>query len=167
MRRFHGVQEKDLGGAIQIEKDCGASVLSCFSPVLLFATPWTVTHQGPLSIEFSRQDYWSGLPFLSAGIFLTQGSNLGLIHCRQSLDYCPNHQGLQYWSAKWWGDENTRIVGGEFKEIKIQVNSYIHSVASVLPFLPALLPSLPLFLYLVGVISELCGSGSIWRLKFS
>ena len=95
-RRFHGVQEKDLGGAIQIEKDCGASVLICFSPVLLFATPWTVTHQGPLSIEFSRQEQWSGLPFLSAGIFLTQGSNLGPIHCRQSLDYCPNHQGLQY-----------------------------------------------------------------------
>ena len=28
-----------------------------------FATPWTVTHQAPLSIEFSSQEYWSGLPF--------------------------------------------------------------------------------------------------------
>ena len=30
--------------------------------VRLFATPWTVTHQAPLSMGFSRQEYWSGLP---------------------------------------------------------------------------------------------------------
>ena len=35
--------------------------------VWLFATPWTVAHQAPLFIGFSRQDYWSGLPFPSAG----------------------------------------------------------------------------------------------------
>ena len=29
----------------------------------LFATPWTVACQAPLSVEFSRQEYWSGLPF--------------------------------------------------------------------------------------------------------
>ena len=29
----------------------------------LFKTPWTVAHQGPLSVGFSRQEYWSGLPF--------------------------------------------------------------------------------------------------------
>ena len=33
------------------------------SQVQLFATPWTVTCQAPLSMEFSRQEYWSGLPF--------------------------------------------------------------------------------------------------------
>ena len=33
----------------------------------LFATPWTVAHQAPLSIGFSRQEYWSGLPFYSPG----------------------------------------------------------------------------------------------------
>ena len=32
------------------------------SHVLLFATPWTVAHQAPLSLGFSRQEYWSGLP---------------------------------------------------------------------------------------------------------
>ena len=32
-----------------------------FSPVWLFATPWTVALQAPLSMEFSRQEYWSGL----------------------------------------------------------------------------------------------------------
>ena len=32
-------------------------------PVQLFATPWTIAHQVPLPMEFSRQEYWSGLPF--------------------------------------------------------------------------------------------------------
>ena len=36
-------------------------MLSHFSPVQLFATPWTVAHQAPLSMGFSRQEYWSGL----------------------------------------------------------------------------------------------------------
>ena len=35
-------------------------VLRHSSPVQLFATPWTVTHQAPLSVRFSRQEYWSG-----------------------------------------------------------------------------------------------------------
>ena len=37
------------------------------SRVQLFATPWTVAHQAPPSMEFSRQEYWSGLPFPSPG----------------------------------------------------------------------------------------------------
>ena len=37
------------------------------SRVWLFGTPWTVAHQAPPSIEFSRQEYWSGLPFPSPG----------------------------------------------------------------------------------------------------
>ena len=37
------------------------------SRVQLFATPWTVAHQAPLSMGFSRQEYWSGLPFPSPG----------------------------------------------------------------------------------------------------
>ena len=41
-----------------------AQSLSC---VWLFATPWTVAHQAPLSMGCSRQEYWSGLPFPSPG----------------------------------------------------------------------------------------------------
>ena len=37
------------------------------SRVPLFATPWTVAYQAPLSMRFSRQEYWSGLPFPSPG----------------------------------------------------------------------------------------------------
>ena len=37
-------------------------MLSCFNQVQLFVTPWTIAHQALLSMEFSRQEYWSGLP---------------------------------------------------------------------------------------------------------
>ena len=37
------------------------------SRIQLFATPWTVAYQAPLSVEFSRQEYWSGLPYPSPG----------------------------------------------------------------------------------------------------
>ena len=38
------------------------NVHGCFSHVQLFAMLWTVAHQAPLSMAFSRQEYWSGLP---------------------------------------------------------------------------------------------------------
>ena len=44
-----------------------ACMLSWSSPVQLFVTPWTVAHQAPLSMEFSKQEYWSGLSFPSPG----------------------------------------------------------------------------------------------------
>ena len=37
------------------------------SHVQLFATPWTVARKAPVSMEFSRQEFWSGLPFPSPG----------------------------------------------------------------------------------------------------
>ena len=40
-------------------------VLSCFSHIQLFGNPWTVAQQAPLSMGFSRQEYWNGLPFPS------------------------------------------------------------------------------------------------------
>ena len=44
-----------------------ACMLSHFSSVHLFAPQWTVAHQAPLSIAFSKQEYWSELPFPSPG----------------------------------------------------------------------------------------------------
>ena len=49
------------------------------SRVQLFVTSWTVASQGPLSMEFSRQEYWNELPFPLQGIFPIQGSNPGLL----------------------------------------------------------------------------------------
>ena len=45
-------------------------VLNC---VWLFAALWTIAHQAPLSMEFSRQEYWSGVPFPSLGDLLDPG----------------------------------------------------------------------------------------------
>ena len=41
--------------------------VTSLSHVRLFATPWTIAHQAPLSMGFSGQEYWSGLPFPSPG----------------------------------------------------------------------------------------------------
>ena len=51
-----------------------------------------IAFQAPLSMGFSRQEYWSRLPCSSPGYLLTQGLNLGLLHCRQIL-YHPSPQG--------------------------------------------------------------------------
>ena len=48
-------------------KTCWKVKVKSLSHVRLFATPWTVAHQAPLSMGFSRQEYWSGLPFPSPG----------------------------------------------------------------------------------------------------
>ena len=55
------------------------------SHVQLFATPWTVAHQAPLFMGFSRQEYWSGLPCPPPGDPPEPGIELGLLHCRQIL----------------------------------------------------------------------------------
>ena len=41
--------------------------MKSLSPVQLFATPWTIACQAPSSVGFSRQEYWSGLPFPPPG----------------------------------------------------------------------------------------------------
>ena len=43
------------------------SEVKSLSRVQLFATPWTVAHQAPPSMGFSRQEYWSGVPWPSPG----------------------------------------------------------------------------------------------------
>ena len=54
----------------------------------LFVTSWTVAHQAPLFMGFSRQEYWSGLPCPPPGHL----PNPGLLHCRRIL-YRLSHQG--------------------------------------------------------------------------
>ena len=48
-------------------------MLNHFSCVQLFAAPWTVAHQAPLFMGFSRQEYWSGLPFPPLGYLPNPG----------------------------------------------------------------------------------------------
>ena len=55
---IHGRLNKLTGNAISLWSE--VKLLSCVWP---FANPWTGAHQAPPSMEFSRQEYWSGLPF--------------------------------------------------------------------------------------------------------
>ena len=62
--------KEDMQRADKYMKICSTSyviVLSRFHHVRLFATPWTIEHQAPLSMGFPRQEYWSGLPLPSPG----------------------------------------------------------------------------------------------------
>ena len=52
-------------------KSC-AQLLRC---VRVFVTPWTVAHQAPMSMEFSRQEHWSGLLFPSPVDLLDSGTS--------------------------------------------------------------------------------------------
>ena len=56
----------------------GDTSLSC---VQLFPTEWTVAHQAPLSMGFSRQAYWSGMPFLSPGALIHSGIKSSSASC--------------------------------------------------------------------------------------
>ena len=67
-------------------------MLSCFSHVRLsFTTPWTVTFQAPLSMGFSRQEYWSGLPCPPPDDLPNPGINLP----NPGLPHLPS----EYWSG--------------------------------------------------------------------
>ena len=44
---------------------CGKESVKLLSRVRLFVTPWTAAYKAPPSMEFSRQENWSGLPFTS------------------------------------------------------------------------------------------------------
>ena len=65
-------------------------MLSHFSHVHLCETLWTVAHQAPLSMEFSRQQYWSGLPFPSPGDLPDPGIESGSLAFQ--ADSLPSEQ---------------------------------------------------------------------------
>ena len=68
---------------VQFSYPCVAEWLNAqlLSHVWLFASPWTVAHQAPLSSGFSRQEYWSGLPFPPPGDLPQPGiESASLVH---------------------------------------------------------------------------------------
>ena len=89
---------------------CCCSVLS---HVWLLWLHGLVAHQATLSTGFSRQEYWSGCHFLlMQGIFLTQESNPGLLHCRQTL-YQLSYEGIPH--AMWYGQKIKEILKNSLK----------------------------------------------------
>ena len=100
------------------------------SHVQLFVTPWTIAPWAPLSMGFSRQESCHAL---LQGIFSTQGSNLGLPHCRQNL-YHSSHQGSPFTQNKqakfllvggyYWGESRSSILGAAQAYLEILWPSY-------------------------------------------
>ena len=86
----------DLAQSFDLKKVALDNVkVKSLSLVQLFATPWTVAYQAPLSMEFSRQEYWSGFPFPSPGNLPDPGLEPTSTACRQTL-YRLSHQGSQH-----------------------------------------------------------------------
>ena len=81
---INSIQGRLRALALRLERTSACFVVPCLA-VSDSGTSRTAARQAPLSLGFPRQEYWSGLPFLLQGIFLTQGSNLGLLHGRQIL----------------------------------------------------------------------------------
>ena len=59
--------KQNMTSALLVSSYGDCAVLRCFSRVQLFATPWTIARQAPLSVGFSRQEYRSGWQFLYPG----------------------------------------------------------------------------------------------------
>ena len=88
-------------------------VLTRMCACALFATSWAATYQAPQSMEFSRQEYWSGLPFLPQGVFPTQGSNLCLLHLLHwQADSLPLYHLGNPVSQDWWTYLTPRLAVG-------------------------------------------------------
>ena len=63
-----------------MDVDSGVCVYVCVHSVMFdSAIPWTVIHQAPLSVGFSRQEYWRGLPFPTPGVDSGRDGQRGLL----------------------------------------------------------------------------------------
>ena len=67
-------------GCVLVFLSCMPCMRSCLSSVWLLATLWTVAYQAPLSMEFFRQEYWSGLPYPPPGDLPNPGIKPSLLH---------------------------------------------------------------------------------------
>ena len=72
-------------------------------------TPWTVARQPPLSMEFSRQEYWSGLPFPSGDL-----SDLGI---KPESPVSPALQADSLLLSHWGSHIRTRLFKGELEDV--------------------------------------------------
>ena len=113
------------------------SLLRHFSRVQLCVcpTPWTVAHQAPLSMRFSRQEYWSGLLWTPLGDLSNAGIELDLLHCRQ-IPYCwvtgkpqNNHSGVNHFIGLMRGPKN---VLNAFRKVLDTIGVLLVSSSSII-----------------------------------
>ena len=107
------------------------------SCVQAFTTPGTVAHRAPPSMGFSRQEYWSGLPFPPPGVFPSQGQNLlHLLHWQAGsspteppgkLSHLP-----QFFDLEMLGTHKTQVLGASFMKTESKRCSQGGQTAGVL-----------------------------------
>ena len=121
-------------------------VLSHFAPVLLFVTPWTVAkslsrvrffvtpwtiaHQAPPSMEFSRQEYWSELPFPSPGDLPDPGIEPARVSCIAGRHYTV-WASQEYWSCHFLSRSSS-----QYRSQSSVCYVYLHWQAGSLPLAP-------------------------------
>ena len=112
-------------------------MLSCFIHVQFFTTLWSIAYQAPLSMGFSRQEYWSGLPFPLLGGFSQP-------RCRIQASYisCIGRQVLYHW----WHLGSPATL---FQNLQpLQIFLLLQSLLLCLAFLSSCILSLVAFVYL-------------------
>ena len=127
-------------------------VLSRFSPVWLFATLWTVAHQAPLSMGFSRQEYWSGLPCPPPGVVPDPGiGSMSPVSPALQADSLPlSHWGSPMYMHKyryigsiikgWWKlcwDKNLAVADCIFQRWLETLSSYPTCSSAMWPCKPS------------------------------
>ena len=115
---------------------------SLLSLVWLFETPWTaIAHEASLPMEFSDKNTGVGCHSFLQGIFLTQGLNMGLLHCRQFL-YWLSYQRSPM--LQWVYIEAQGLVEGNLSTVILDLfgsNQFV-SCPQAMSFFCALSPSL-------------------------
>ena len=76
------------------------SEVKSLSHILLFETPWTVSHQAPPSVGFSGQEYWSGLPFPYIHIYVHTPRHVHIYLCVSTLGMAT-HNSVLAWRIPW------------------------------------------------------------------
>ena len=137
---------------------CSMIVVLSISHIWFFVIPQTIAHQAPVSTGFSRQEYWSGLPFPFKGIFQTQRLNSCLLHCRQILYHWVTWEApysmissiqfshsVMFDSANPWTDCSTPGLPVHHQLLKF-TQTHVHWVRDpIQPSHPLLSPFLPTF----------------------
>ena len=104
------------------------------SRVRFFATPWTVAYQASPSMGFSRQEYWSGLPFPSPGDFPDPGIKPGSLALEADAltseppgkpKYSKSHTVLiiESWDGQWIPRHRTKVTNNVKKNKLLHQNS--------------------------------------------
>ena len=154
-----------------------------FSHVQLFATPWTVAHRALLSMRFSRQEYWSGFPLLTLGIFPIQHRNSNLLRLLHwQVDSLPLHHQLSsvqlLGHAQLFGPHSTPWTAAHQASLSITNSRSLLKLMSIESVMPSnhlvlcrpllLLPSILISIWVFSNESVLCIRWpKYWSFSFS